>query len=366
MATEELTRHAYDLLARLARSPRFVGSEAEARARRICREHLEQSGFACTEHEFEFSEWPGRWGPPAAALVQLILILVVARTARGGSPENALAFGAALFGVLAILSRHARRRWTTIFPLLRSQAVNLEASRGDPDVWLVAHIDTKSQTVPMLYRIASAVLLSALVLATLMAAALQIAGVEEVRSYWLVISLAAAMAALPSLLCGVRDDSPGAVDNASGVAAVLLAARQVPREMPLGVLITSGEELGLAGARAWADSARANSKALNCDTVDDTGIWLCMHTGGKPALSSLAETTAARMGLKMRARRLIPGILADSIAFSDRGLEAVTISRGSLATLARIHTRRDNTSALTGSGIADASVLLARLTREHH
>jgi hypothetical protein len=70
------------------------------------------------------------------------------------------------------------------------------------------------------------------------------------------------------------------------------------------------------------------------------------------------------MGFKLFTRRLIPGILADSVAFTDRGLQAVTISRGSLSTLARIHTRRDITTALTGSGIADASVLLAALTME--
>lgn len=365
MATAELTRQAQDLLARVARSPRFAGSVAEARARQICREHLEQSGFACNEIEFEFSEWPGRWGPPAAAVVQLIMILVVARTARAGDPAIALGFGLTLFAALAILSRHARRRWTTTFPLLRSRAINLEASRGDPALWLVAHIDTKSQTVPMLYRIASAMLLSALVLATLVAALLQVAGFDGVRSYWLVISLAAAMAVLPSLLCVVRNDSIGAVDNASGVAAVLLAARQVPPATRLGVLITSGEELGLAGARAWAAGARTGSKVINCDTVDDAGLWLCMHTGAKPALSARAEATAATLGFKLRARPLIPGILADSVAFSDRGFEAVTISCGSLATLARIHTRRDNTTALTGGGIADASILLAALTREH-
>jgi Zn-dependent M28 family amino/carboxypeptidase len=180
----------------------------------------------------------------------------------------------------------------------------------------------------------------------------------------MLLSLAAGMAALPSILCKVRDESPGALDNGSGVAAVLLAVRQLPRERPLGVLITSAEELGLAGARSWADGATAPSAMLNCDTVDDSGVWLCMHTGARPHLSRRVATTARGLGLKLRTRRLIPGILADSVAFADRGFEAVTISRGSLVTLARIHTRGDNSTALTGSGIAEASVLLAALTRE--
>lgn len=364
MANAKLAGPAQELLAQLSRSPRFAGSPAEAVARRICRRELERSGLVCREIEFEFSQWIGRWGPPVAAGTQLATILIVASTARNGDPITALAFGASLLLALAIVSRTARRRGTVAFPFLRAKAINLEASRGKPTVWLVAHVDSKSQTVPMLYRIASAVTVNVLTLAVFVALLFQIGGFSGVRSYWLLLSLAAGIAALPSLLCIVRNDSPGAVDNASGVAAVLMAAQKIPRDRPLGVLITSAEELGLAGARAWAETAGAGSRIVNCDTVDDSGAWLCMHTGARPELSSRAQTTARQLGFGLRVRRLIPAILADSVAFSDRSLEAVTISRGSLATLARIHTRRDNSTALTGSGVADASVFLAALTME--
>ncbi|HWL40127.1 MAG TPA: M28 family peptidase [Gemmatimonadaceae bacterium] len=364
MATAELTLQAQQMLASLARSPRFAGSEAEARARVTAREDLQRSGLACEEIGFDYSAWPGKWGPPAAAAAQLMTVLLVARTARGGEPALAVGLGVAVLVLLAIVSRDARRRWTSVFPMMRSRSANLQASRGQPTLWLAAHIDSKSQTVPMLFRIVASALLSALTFVTLAAAVLQTVGVEGVRSYWLVMSLAAGIAALPSLLCVVRNDSTGAADNASGVAAVLLAVRQLPRDKAVGVLITSAEELGLAGARDWAARARADTRVVNCDTIDDGGIWLCMHTGRKPALSSLVETTARRSGFNLLTRRLIPGILADSVAFADRGIQAVTISRGSLATLARIHTRGDTSSALTGSGIADASVLLAALIME--
>jgi hypothetical protein len=364
MPSAKLAGQAQELVAELSRSPRFAGSQAEAQARRTCRRELERAGLACREIDFEYSQWPGRWGPPVAAAAQLATILTVAINARNGDPANAFALGAVLAVGLAIASRAVRRRGTVGVPLLRSKAVNLEASRGQPLVWLIAHVDSKSQTVPMLYRIASAVVLNVLTVAVFAAALLQMAGFSGVRSYWLLLSLAAGIGALPSLLCIVRNDSTGAVDNGSGVAAVLLAARQVSTDRPLGVLITSAEELGLAGARAWADRAPAGRRMVNCDTIDDSGIWLCMHTGPKPQLSSRVETTARGLGFNLRTSRLIPGILTDSVAFADRSLEAVTISRGSLATLARIHTRRDNSTALTGSGIADASVLLAALTME--
>jgi len=325
---------------------------------------LENAGFTCRETTFEYSQWPGKWGPPVAAGAQLVTILVVARMARNGDPMTGFAFGTILLIALALVSRNARRTWTSVFPFLRTAGVNLEGSRGTPTVWLVAHNDTKSQTVPMLYRIASVVLLNLLTGAAFGMALAQAAGATTVRSYWLLLSLLAGLAALPSLMCIVRNDSPGAVDNASGVAAVLLAAEQLAPHQSVGVLISSAEELGLAGAREWAKGLAAGARVINCDTVDDPGTWLCMYTGARPGLASLTETIARRSGLNLRVRRLLPGILADSVVFSDRGLESVTISRGSLATLARIHTRRDNSAALTGSSIGTAAALMAALTTE--
>jgi hypothetical protein len=52
------------------------------------------------------------------------------------------------------------------------------------------------------------------------------------------------------------------------------------------------------------------------------------------------------------------------MAFSDRGFPAVTLSRGTLSTLARIHTRRDTSNAFTSSGVADAGTILSALTTE--
>jgi hypothetical protein len=66
----------------------------------------------------------------------------------------------------------------------------------------------------------------------------------------------------------------------------------------------------------------------------------------------------------MTAGRLIPGILADSVAFADLGIPAVTVSRGTLLTLARIHTRRDNSTVMTGTGVAAGYALLSALARD--
>jgi Zn-dependent M28 family amino/carboxypeptidase len=217
----------------------------------------------------------------------------------------------------------------------------------------------------MLIRIASSIGMTAVTIVATALLLYSLPGDTEASAMWRGIEVSALIAALPSILCWVRNQSPGAVDNGSGVAAVLLAAESLSDVRDLGVLITSGEELGLAGARVWAAQARPGIVALNCDTVDDRGGWRLMYTGAAPVrIRAAAEASSSLKGSKSGIRRFIPGILADSMAFADRGIESVTVSRGTLSTLARIHTRRDNSNAFKGSGVAEASVLLAALTRE--
>jgi len=365
MAEADVVQRAKSLLDELAQNPRLAGSAAESSAIELCRVELERAGFECQELPFEYSQWPGRWGQPIAAAFQAVTVLMVAHMAVHYGALAALADGAALLVAFSLASGDAKRRWSAHFPLDRATSANLEAKRGNPSVWLVAHIDSKSQTMPMLIRIASSVALIVVIASSFIVLVLSLVGVSLVAPVWHVLALAAVLTALPSMFCFVRNGSNGAVDNASGVVAVILAAQAASALPGLGVLITSGEELGLAGARDWARTAERGITVLNCDTVDDTGNWRFMHTGSTPKrIAAAAETIAARIGVRLSMGRLIPGILADSVAFADLGMEAVTLSRGTLSTLARIHTRRDNSNTLTGIGAAEASAILSALAKE--
>jgi hypothetical protein len=365
MADANLAPRGKSLLDKLCETPRFAGTPEEKRARAICRAELEAGGFDCRELPFEYSQWPARWGPPLSAAALAATIIAVARMAREGRPLMALAIGGALFAILFLVDGYARRRWIKSFPAQRSQSVNLEARRGTPRVWLVAHLDSKSQTVPMLIRIAGSIAVVTVAALTIVTVLLAIVGLDAGERVWNALQAAAVVAALPGVSCFVRNGSVGAVDNATGVVAAILAAQSPSAPTDLGVIITSAEELGLAGARAWCGSAQLKDFILNCDTVDDVGDWRAMYTTARPKrLGDAAEGVAARLALRLRVGRLIPGILADSIPFSDRGIEAVTISRGTFGTLARIHTRRDFSTMMTGKGAAEASVLLSALAKE--
>jgi hypothetical protein len=274
-------------------------------------------------------------------------------------------------GVLAALGLFARylmRRGVLDFPLSRRTSTNLVATptEHEPAIWLVAHLDSKSQTIPMLVRIAAVTVFGVSVIAVMLAATMvAVAGHDspdlqhQAAAVAHHASLALMISSLPLILCFIGNRSPGALDNASGVAAVLLAAQKLEGRN-VGVLLTSAEELGLAGARAFARTHAGRSIAINCDTVDDAGSFLCMRSQRPSPVLELAVRKASGKGT----RAMLPGVLADNIAFSDAGWDSFTISRGNLGTLARVHTSRDRAGHIDGTGIAQASQLIAAIVEE--
>ncbi len=330
--------------------------------------------------EFEFSSWPARWGPPVCGAFFAIVMILVHLTIHHNLLGTAL-----LMSVIAVALIHLVSRWLLgsgirIIPWSRHKARNLIATpRGSvqsPEIWFVAHVDSKSQTIPMLVRVASvatAVMLFVLTVGVLIAAAVlrtpafSRMGVDVTSALYVAWYAAffAAVATLPLIFCFIGNKSFGALDNASGFAAVALAVEMVRDRERVGVIVTSGEELGLAGARAFVEQMPAKAIAINCDTIDDGGGFLCMVSKRMPdRLSSALDRAAGRVGVSVRKQALLPGVLADSVAFSRAGWASFTLSRGNLGTLARVHTSRDRSDKIDGTGIAVAAQLLAATAEE--
>lgn len=356
---------ARDHLTAIASGPRAAGSAGEAAARDHCARTLRDAGFIVRDEPFEYSAFPGRYATSAFGLASTLVLVAAAWVAMRG---NVLGTAAVLLGggvTIAAGALWVARVGVLRLPLARRHGVNLSATRGSeaPRVWLVAHLDSKSQPVPMLVRVGAIALHGLTWGAALLLCLMDLFG-SFVTTAWSSIGAAAVATGAPIVASVVGDRSDGAVDDASGVAAVLLAAATLPRELSIGIVLTSAEELGLAGARAWVRS-RQPAIALNCDGLDDGGTMLLMYSGVRPSRLIDAFLRVARSeGKAVTSRRLLPGVLVDAVAFADAGWEAVTLSRGTINTLARIHTKRDSLATLGGVGVADAAPLLARVARE--
>ncbi len=357
-----MTRH----LARLAAEPRSTGSAGNTRARAYCADVLRELGYAVEERRFLFSPVAGLYGTPIVGVSAFMAMVTAAMLAVRGDPVAALGAVMCVAAVLTGLSRvqGARARGRRFHA---RQGVNLVAAHAGavPRVWLVAHIDSKSQPVSILVRATGVIVVASAAGIMLVALLFAINGYPMSDALMWTIAAVGAVGAIPLILSVVGDGSDGAVDNASGVAAVLTAAEQLAGDDRIGLVITDGEELGLMGAYAFAAEC-GRSVVLNCDTVDDVGRFTVMKVNGSSERIVEAFRAAARevnTGGALRVMRLIPGILTDSVAFASAGSDSVTLSRGTIGTLARIHTRRDALAVLRGDGIDVAAALLAGVAK---
>jgi acetylornithine deacetylase/succinyl-diaminopimelate desuccinylase-like protein len=347
----------------LGAAPRPAGGQAEAVAREYCAGLLASLGFSITNEPFEYSALPGRAGTPATGLGSILALAVAGHLAFHGAPGAAAVLLVSLGVLGAAGAAWAARRGVLALPWWRARSVNLVATRGVPRLWLMAHLDSKSQPVPILVRalgVTGSIVLWCVALGLL---AWQLAG-ADVAWAWPWISAAGVVAGAPVAASIVRARSPGTLDNASGVATVLVAAEALAADCPIGIVFTSAEELGLAGARAWAHDRDAGI-AINCDGVDDDGVLRLTYTGRRPArLLEVLGSAARADGDHAVARRLPPGVLVDGVALADAHWRVVTVSRGTIRTVARIHTPNDSLAAVEGDGCDRAAAVIVRAIEE--
>jgi uncharacterized membrane protein YphA (DoxX/SURF4 family) len=286
----------YGLLFRELAVPRLIGTPNHQKVREVLKRELRARGFDVEEHAFS--------GRPARALL--------------GTPS--LVHGINL-----------------IAPPIRPS--------GHPPVWLVAHYDSKGQPISMAMRLIGFGMLAAGLLALLIALIPAL------------VMLAAALLIVSQNR--VTDDSPGALDNATGLVTIFMTLDQLPREANVGVLFPDAEEYGLVGARALAADHVArltNAAVVNLDSLDDAGrVTAFLHrVGGVGA--GVAEALHARRW------RWLP-VIVDGIALAPATRECITIMKGNWATMRIVHRPSDTTGRIRLDGAALVAAGLARVLR---
>ena len=322
---------------------------------------LTEAGLGVAEEPFSYSELPGRVATPLVGTVSAILFAAAGHLGWRDQPRLVLTLLIGAAAVLGVATWWVARFGVLALPWGRAQSSNLVASRGNPSIWLVAHLDSKSQPVPILVRAVGVMAVLCVAVGAVIVAVVQVAG-NDVRWMWPWITGIGVLSSLPVAASIVQSRSAGALDDASGVGTVLMVAQSLPRQLALGVVLTSAEELGLAGARAWV-RGRGAAHALNIDGVDDEGALRLTWTQRRPtALIDLLTARAGEAGIPVRSGRLLPGALLDGVAFAEAGWQVVTVSRGTIGTVARIHTPGDSLDGLTGDGMAvTASIIVAAI-----
>lgn len=156
--------------------------------------------------------------------------------------------------------------------------------------------------------------------------------------------------------------SPGANDNASGVAAALEAAHLlagVPLEFSLEVVAFGAEERGLLGSAHYVRQRGGQVAAMvNLDMVG-VGALRAGNGSGDGPLVEAAERAAAGLGIALPRFRLPGG--SDHASFERAGIPAVFLHTGDDA---QIHTPGDVLERLDPRLLAQAAQLAASLVLE--
>ncbi|MFN8179661.1 MAG: M28 family peptidase [bacterium] len=366
--------------------PRMAGTDGERRAADHVAARLAALGLDVSREPFRVSRTAlGRMRRLLHGLVAAAIVFFAA-LARRGAAEAWIVGVATLALMLGVSSwRRSIERAFDIGPEIGSENV---AGRRSPKrsggatcrVVVLAHLDSKSTRFPTFWP-ASAVL------ATLawLAFATALAALGALHPGYIFPRAAAAIGwALAALLFVVAwnpagNESPGAMDNASGLAVLLELAESLPREAALdGVeltfLATGAEEVGLAGAMRWIQAherrfERSRTTFLNVDSVGvGKGLLAIDVRGrapdGRPMRRMLAEAAQAA-GVRLRVLPFLPGVGVDTMPMGARGFATASILGEVLgAASRRIHSARDTMEPLEEEGLEAAVRLCAQVVRE--
>ncbi len=382
-------RRAFQFTAELS-FPRLVGSPGERRARELITRKWKSLGLEVEAEEFEASDFAintaARWALVPGAVFQLLAALAF----RSGHPGAALisaGLALALTFLLAAEFKTAFARWSPRGR--RFKTANLIGRRAvvksAPTVIFLAHYDSKSQTFPLWLRLScflaggfGGLLLSAAiaVLAGLALLGHQLGGQAEV--VWAGLGLGAISASL--LLNRVGNQSPGALDNAAGVAVITEIARRLlldpPANLNLVFVATAAEELGLCGAKAFIEKNCRDGFAtrpydpsstyfINYDSPGYGGTVLALSAYGiprrkiSPALNRRLRDLARAKAIPLRFVYLPVGAATDLFPVLQAGFQGVNLSTLN----PRIHTPADTIETIREQGLADQITLGLELAR---
>lgn len=346
--------------------PRLTGSSGWAETTRHVRTALENLGYDVTDHPFEFSDWPGRFGPALVGILVSSGLGASWATAHGGEPLIALVMLVSTQIATALLIA-ASERFLLRFPRGRRKGVNLLASAGvvRPRWIIVAHRDSKSQFVPIALRIAAAGVAGIVWTLMLAGMLLELLGMSTMLTS-LPIAACGMVAGVILMACLTGNESAGALDNASGVAALLAVAEAERAAGDIAFLVTDAEEFGLAGASAIAGSLAWIEGVINIDGLDDDGPFRVLgrygtpRRGGAPQIEAALAAAGAEMQEHVRAMAVPRGLLLDHLAFARAGIPSLTVMRGTWLSMARVHRPGDRPDRLTGAGVVVAVELVRR------
>jgi hypothetical protein len=370
--------------------PRMVGQPGEYGAAKLIRDAFTRLGYHVENHVFPIPGTP--WPYMRAGLALTLVLLLISGLVYPYSPWITV-LCCALTLISPLFINHLwRRRVAGYHPssseTFYSSSILAHDPARNPDraraVYLLAHYDSKSQSLPIIWRI---ILVGVVIVGTaglavtgLVSGTYSPDGAVQSAVFWSAVFFCVTASAASALLFGMRTEnrSPGGLDNAGGVGAILELAAALKnrpfRNIRPVFVATGAEELGLIGSSALAAKMEA-------ECVDTDRVWILNLDGpGVPGSLSVIEgahafrtpesrfavlirNTAHDLRIPLRSSRMWPGFLLDHIPFSQKGFIATSLI-GMSRQAWKAHTPQDTIERISPDGLHEAGQLIVEvLTR---
>lgn len=322
--------------------PRVAGTVAEKRAVEYVAGHLRSLGYRAEVVEFPFPYFetrqvalevsrPVRWPLLARALVfspstggPLVASLAVANRGLEGDFQRV-----DVRGKVALVERGAATFLQKAENAARAGARAVVVYNHEPG--LVVGTLTRPSTIPAVtISREDGLRLRSLAERETVVVSLVVDTVLETRTSWNVVGLPPGRGPARVLLGAHVDSvegSPGANDNASGVAAVLEAGRLLARRpgpRTVAVAAFGAEEGGLFGSAAHARSSQKLFAMLNLDMVGVGSRLLVGQSGSDTRVVEAVLQAARRLGVHVEPRRMGG---SDHVSFEREGIPAAMLHR---------------------------------------
>jgi hypothetical protein len=364
-------KRAFAHIETLAALRRFPGTPGETQAQEYIRGVGDEIGVPMRGEEFTYSSTPLTVVLPLVCLLLGIVCVVGSLTYLWGTSLSIIP------GVVLLIMTYLGFKWSAAFEHFGAtggskKSLNLigEIRGVNPrgTIILSAHYDSKSQLMPVVVRAGlyivgffTAILLG---LALVVLGIMSLAGADAFGSRaGFIISLFPAACLILLVLNFTGNRSAGALDDASGEAVILEAARVLAKE-PLenyDVLVASFgcEEVGLCGAINYLLAHEEELKArptymLNFDMPFSTGGHLFVNTAFElpprytsKHLNELARKAASDMGIEIKGLYMPVGAAADHMPWNKHGIDAT----GFVSAAGFIHSSRDTVDKINSGGL---------------
>jgi len=391
-------RRAFQFAAELA-FPRLVGSRGETLARQLIIQKWKSLGLSVETAEFPASDFAINSAARWALVPSGSFLLIAAICFRAGYPLGSLLSALIAVGFTFFLAGefktafarwdHRGKKFQTANIIASGTGLSATGLSGTgfqpvPTVIFMAHYDSKSQTFPLWLRLFCFLAggFGGLALASLTAlvSILDLAGIATALQNPLTWSALVVFLISAALLCNrVQNQSPGALDNAAGVAVITEIARELLAEPPAGLnlvfVATAAEELGLCGAKEFIKGHRQNAGAttyfINYDSPGYGSRALALSAYGiprkkiSPELNRALAEIAHAQAIPFRLVYLPVGAATDLFPVLHAGFQGVNLSSFN----PRIHTPADTIETIREQALADNITLgleLARRLAEKH